>query len=179
MGCVDRSLSPRTAPYPRPRDPFTGWRAAEAAVLHALVAAGKHVWLPFQASGRCDLLFQDDRGLHRVQCKAATVRHGAVTFMTCSATSDVARDYRDDVDYFGAYCHERGEVYLVPVHAVPTRRAFLRLQPTRNGQVSGLRWASDYLLSSYVLSGSSPRAPTPAGAAKGTTGASDHKRSRL
>lgn len=55
-------------------------------------------------------------------------------------------DYREDVDFFGVYCHDRGEVYLVPVMDVPLRGAHLRLEPARNGQQSGVRWASQYLL---------------------------------
>jgi hypothetical protein len=56
------------------------------------------------------------------------------------------RNYRDDIDFFGVYCHDSGEVYLVPVDDVPSRVASLRLSPARNGQQVGVRWASQYLL---------------------------------
>ncbi len=115
-------------------------------MLAALVDAGKLVWLPFHASGRCDLVFEDDTGFHRVQCKAGALRGDVVTFKTCSQTRNVPKDYRNDVDFFGVYCRERREVYLVPVDAVSVRGGTLRLRPARNGQMRGLRWAADYLL---------------------------------
>jgi hypothetical protein len=57
------------------------------------------------------------------------------------------RNYRDDVDLFGVYCHERKEVYIVPVGDVPQRAAHLRIEPARNGQRTGTRPAAAYLLS--------------------------------
>jgi hypothetical protein len=54
-------------------------------------------------------------------------------------------DYRDDVDFFGVYCHGRKDVYLVPVGDVPLRRASLRLRPARYGQ-TGVRMAGRYLI---------------------------------
>ncbi|MPZ88157.1 MAG: hypothetical protein GEU81_08800 [Nitriliruptorales bacterium] len=59
---------------------------------------------------------------------------------------DAQRDYKGEVDYFGVYCHERREVYLVPIDDVPGKAAMLRLAPPRNGQVKGIRWAQEYLL---------------------------------
>jgi hypothetical protein len=56
------------------------------------------------------------------------------------------RDYRGEADLFGIYCHDREEVYVVPVEDVPPRAASLRLAPTRNGQSVGIRSASFYLL---------------------------------
>lgn len=60
------------------------------------------------------------------------------------------RDYRGEIDLFAVYCHERAEVCLVPVEHVPTRLAHLRLSAAKNGQRSGVRWASRYLLSPAV-----------------------------
>ncbi|MGH2694142.1 MAG: group I intron-associated PD-(D/E)XK endonuclease [Actinomycetota bacterium] len=118
---------------------------AEAAVLAALVGIGKQVLLPF-GERRYDLAYEENGRLVKVQCKAGSVRKGAVCFRTHSVGRSTVRDYREDVDFFGVYCHGREEVYLVPVGDVPLRRASLRLTPARNGQTSGVRMAGRYLL---------------------------------
>lgn len=120
---------------------------AEAAVAAALVNAGKDVLLPlYGAHCRYDLVFEDEEGFHRVQCKAGRLRGEVVEFMTASYTNKERKSYHDDVDFFGVYCHGRAECYLLPVRDVPPRSGSLRLAGTRNGQSKGIRWASDYLL---------------------------------
>ena len=120
---------------------------AEAAVLAALVGAGKQVLVPFGGQRRYDLAFEEGGRLVKVQCKSGRVRNGALIFRTHSIGRGPARDYREDVDVFGVYHHDRREVYLVPVGDVPVRGAHLRLSPARNGQQSGVRSAAQYLLS--------------------------------
>ncbi|MEA2460467.1 MAG: hypothetical protein QOH90_644 [Actinomycetota bacterium] len=118
----------------------------EAAVLAALAAAGKHLLLPFGGHHRYDLAYEDSTGrLVKVQCKSAREVKGALIFKTCSYVHGSPRDYRDEVDIFGLYCHSRREVYFVPVEDVPRRGAHLRLDPARNGQSAGIRMASTYL----------------------------------
>ena len=119
---------------------------AEAAVIAALAHVGKHVYLPLGASGRCDLIFEDESGTYRVQVKAGTVRDDVVFFRTCSNTKNEPKDYRGQVEFFGVFCHDTGSVYLVPVQEVPARAGHLRLRPTKNNQRHGIRWADDYRL---------------------------------
>jgi hypothetical protein len=120
---------------------------AEFAVATALVTAGKLVYLPiFGAHSRVDLVFEDDCGLYRVQCKTSRLVRTALMFRTCSNTGESPKDYRGEVDLFGVYAPELGQVYLVPVDHVPTRYGSLRIDPPRNAQVKGVRWARDYLL---------------------------------
>jgi hypothetical protein len=122
---------------------------AELAIAAALRLAGKRVYLPFFASdSRVDLVYEDDDGFHRAQCKTSRLLGDVISFCTCSNTKNVRKDYRDDVDVFGVYSPERDEVFLVPVSDVPARAGYLRLRPTRNGQQKGIRWARDYLLAS-------------------------------
>jgi len=118
---------------------------AEAAVLAALVAAGKDVLVPF-GQRRYDLAYEDEGRVVKVQCKAGLLQNGFLTFRTHSVGRRELRDYRGEVDFFAVYCHERGEVYLVPIEDVPPSRATLRLSPTLNGQGVGVRHASRYLL---------------------------------
>jgi hypothetical protein len=119
---------------------------AEAAVLAALVCAGKQVLVPFGGQRRYDLAYEESGRLVKVQCKSGRERKGVIEFRTFSVGRGPARDYRGEADLFGVYCHDRDEVYMVPVADVPPRSAHLRVLPTRNGQESRIRWASDYLL---------------------------------
>ncbi len=120
---------------------------AEAAVATALVQAGKDVLLPvYGAHRRYDLVFEDPRGFHRVQCKTGRWLGEVIYFRASSNTNNLPESYRGQIDFFGVYCHERQAVYLVPVDHVPDVAAHLRLSPPRNGQSKGIRWASDYLL---------------------------------
>ena len=139
---------------------------SEAAVLGALACAGKQVLVPFGGQRRYDLAFEEGDRLVKVQCKTGREVNGVIVFHTYSLGRGPMRDYRGDVDVFGVYCHSRGEVYLVPVEALPLRTATLRLEPTRNQQRAGVRWASDYLLARHVhvsgCSGLSASPPVPA-----------------
>ena len=97
---------------------------AEMAVVMALSHVGKTVYLPIGASGRY--------------------------FRTASNTRNTPKDYRGQVEFFGVYCHDRRETYLVPVEDVPLRGAQLRLTVPRSSQSKGIRWARDYLLATLV-----------------------------
>lgn len=163
MPRAPRNVSPSSyaehmSPLPEGMTPSQVGERAEAAVLAALACAGKEVLIPF-GQRRYDLAFEEDGRLVRVQCKSGREQNGAINFRTYSIGRGPARDYREDADVFGVYCHDRGEVYLVPVNEVPSVAAALRLRPTRNGQESRVRWASQYL-----LTGSGPAeelTPTP------------------
>jgi hypothetical protein len=118
---------------------------AELAVATGLLRAGYDVYTPFfSAHSRVDLVACRSSEVLRLQVKNGRVKSGAVQFRTCSNTGQVHVDYRGEVDAFGVYCPELGLVYLVPIDAVPLRDARLRLEPARNGQHRGVRWAEDY-----------------------------------
>jgi hypothetical protein len=121
---------------------------AELAVATALAKAGYSVFVPlFNGHGRVDLVYEDVGGnLHRVQCKTSRVHGGVVTFRTCSNTANNPHDYRGQVDLFGVYSPDLEAVFMVPLGDVPTRLAHLRLEPPRNGQGQGIRWAEPYRL---------------------------------
>ena len=124
---------------------------AEAAVLAVLARAQKHVLLPFGGQRRYDLAYEDDGQLVKVQCKTGREVNGAIVFRTCSEIYGKARDYTGDIDLFGVYCHDRDEVYLVPVDDVPPRGAHLRLRPALNGQRARIRDAAQYVVKDGLL----------------------------
>lgn len=81
---------------------------------------------------------------------------GVIIFNACSSTYHhpnrdrvmySKRDYRGQADYFGVYRAETDGVYLVPVEDVGTRKGFLRITGTMNGQAKKVRWARDFELS--------------------------------
>lgn len=123
----------------------TGERT-EAALLNALTQCGYSVYLPFGASYRCDMIALNSDGLWRVQCKTGKLLKGCVMFATCSNTKNTPQDYREQIDFFGVYCAALCASYLVPVQDVSLRGASLRVDPVRNGQSKGVRWAEPYLL---------------------------------
>jgi hypothetical protein len=120
---------------------------AEAAVASALVRAGKAVFLPvFGANTRVDLVYADDSGLVRVQCKTSRLVGEVLIFATCSNTKNLPRDYQGEIDAFGVYSPALNVVYLVPAVGMPNRACQLRLSPTRNGQRKRVWWANDFIL---------------------------------
>lgn len=127
----------------------------EAHVLAALVERFDEVFLPWGENTRTDFLVRSSGSdtYLRAQTKNGRLRDGAVAFNTCSFTyhhpanrgsRPYRHDYRADADLFGVWCSGTQRVYLVPVADVPTNGARLRVEPARNGQVQGIRWASDY-----------------------------------
>ena len=119
---------------------------AEAAVLAALACFGKRLLLPFGEQHRFDLAYEESGRLVKVQCKSGVARKGAIRFRTHTVCRSSLRDYRNDIDFFGVYCHDRREVYLVPVGDVPPRGAHLRVEPPQNNQRAKIRAADEYLI---------------------------------
>ncbi|HEV3486330.1 MAG TPA: group I intron-associated PD-(D/E)XK endonuclease [Vicinamibacterales bacterium] len=121
------------------------------AVMLALHEAGYRLLVPFGENTRYDVVIDDGGGFARVQCKTGRLRSGAVRFKTCSSYAHhpnpklLRRDYTGEVDFFGVYCPENGRVYSIPLAAVPLRTmAALRVDPARNSQMRGIRFAADY-----------------------------------
>jgi PD-(D/E)XK endonuclease len=119
------------------------------AVMSALQAAGFAVLVPFGENTRYDLAIDDGWRLSRVQCRSGRLRCGGVRFNTCSSYAHhrpsrfTTRPYFGEIDFFGVYCSETDDVYLVPIEDVPlTRQAALRISPPRNGQTLRVRFAS-------------------------------------
>jgi hypothetical protein len=115
-------------------------------VLSALLHAGYPPLLPFGDGHRYDVAFDRDGRLCRVQCKTGRLEDGAVVFKTASYTRNVPKAYRGEVDYFGVYCPETGQAYLVPVEVVGDRTGQLRVEEPKNGQIQKIHWARDYVL---------------------------------
>lgn len=97
-----------------------------------------------------DLILDLRPALLRVQCKWA-VRRGAVVVVRCrrcrrAREGLIHRAYAPgEIDAIAAYCPQTDVAYLLPYElSVGRAMVILRLEPTRNNQANGVRWAKDY-----------------------------------
>jgi PD-(D/E)XK endonuclease len=123
---------------------------AETAIIHSAVKLGIDVYRPVAEGGRYDLIFDLGNELLRVQCKWAA-RNGSVIVVRCSSCRRTAegllhRTYTaDEVDAIAAYCPDLDRCYLLPGELIDGRRVLsLRIEPTRNSQKLGIRWADQF-----------------------------------
>lgn len=118
----------------------------ELRVATRLLELGYTVLFPYGDNARYDLVYQDEEGFHRVQCKTGRMKGGVVYFDTTSTHAySKGRPY-EDVEYFGVYSQETGEIYLVPAVDAPQSGMSLRVQPTKNNQEEKITWAKTYLV---------------------------------
>ncbi len=127
---------------------------SEAAIITRLLQSGYVVLTPYGKNHCYDLVIEDGDGqFWRIQCKTGWMDQGqtVIKFATASSYNHTAkqkgwRHYRGQADYFAIYIEQLGKVYLVPVDAVGTTQAMLRLAPTKYKQEKNVRWAHDYEL---------------------------------
>ena len=143
---MSSTLSPPTASS-HPVD--IGLRS-QATVLAAFVQRGYQVLLPFGVNQRFDFVLMQDGEFLTAQCKTGRLRGGAVEFNARSVQSNTKgtrfRGYEGEVDLFVVYCPDNEGVYVIPADEVPATRMYLRVEPSRNGQLKGVNWARDYEL---------------------------------
>jgi hypothetical protein len=84
-------------------------------------------------------------GVLKVQCKTAWPLRGCLVFNTRSTDHGRGpQSYRGLADIFGVSFPPLRSVYLLPIDAVAEFEGRLRLEPTRNNQRRGIRFASDF-----------------------------------
>src|SRR4051794_13485125 len=142
-----RSILPTPVLTDHPVD--VGHRA-EAAILAELVKRGHRVLVPFGVNQRYDLVLDCDGHFLTAQCKTGRLRDGVIQFSAVSIQSNtrrtLVRNYAGQVDLFVVYCPDNGKVYVIPAEEIPTSGMYLRVDPPRNSQRKGVRWAEDYEL---------------------------------
>lgn len=86
----------------------------------------------------------------RAQCQTGRLRAGCVVFNTVSVRANTGkvftRGYIGEAELFLVFCPETDQIYAVPVDEAPAAVGMLRVEPTRDGQKKGIRWARDYEL---------------------------------
>jgi PD-(D/E)XK endonuclease len=122
---------------------------AEAAITLEAVKLGIGVYAPCGAE-RCDLIFDLRPRLVRVQCKSATTRNDVIViplFSSRRAAEGLRRTAysAQEVDAFAAYSPETARCYFCEFAEVGhLLYVNLRLNPAKNNQLTGIRWARDY-----------------------------------
>jgi len=124
--------------------------AAEAAITAAAIQLGLTVLRPLCQGRRYDLAIDLDPELVRVQCKWAK-RLDGVLYVKLNTNRLTPMGYvcttytAAQVDAIGAYSAELGRCFLIPIAEVTEGHAIhLRVDPARNNQARGIRWACDY-----------------------------------
>jgi hypothetical protein len=139
---------------------------AEAAITAMAIQLGLVVLRPLCEGRRYDLAIDLEPELLRVQCKLARRLPGvlSVHLRTSRYTPGgyVRTTYTpEEVDAIAAYSPELHRGFLIPINEVSGRRAIhLRLDPTKNNQAEGIKWARDYEFASGVdrlRAGAEPR----------------------
>jgi hypothetical protein len=142
--------NPFRTPLPLSSHPVDVGRRSEAAIAGELLRRGFEVLQPMSVNARYDLVVDFGDRFARVQCKTGRLRKGVVEFNTVSVRTNTQgwyrRGYEGEVEFFGVYCVATDAVYLVPIEDCPRGKGSLRVEPCRNAQASGVRWARDYEL---------------------------------
>ena len=130
--------------------------AAEAAITSAVIQLGLTVLRPLCEGRRYDLIVDLEPTLLRVQCKLARRTRGvlSIRLQTSRYTPNgyVFTSYSAaEIDAVAAYSPELNRSFLLPIAEVAGRRGIhLRLEPARNRQAKGVRWAEDYSLERMI-----------------------------
>jgi PD-(D/E)XK endonuclease len=99
---------------------------------------------------RYDLVLDLGTRFLRVQCKWAARRHDVIEIRCRRCRRGPSgliheRYAADEIDALAGYCAATGACYLLPYELSVERAAvYLRLEPTKNNQSAGVRWARDY-----------------------------------
>ncbi|HEY2072029.1 MAG TPA: group I intron-associated PD-(D/E)XK endonuclease [Gaiellaceae bacterium] len=122
---------------------------AEAAIACEAIKLGIGVLKPI-GDMRYDFVFDTGDRLIRVQRKwgrrLGDVIIGAF-YANRRAREGLRRSYYDakEVDAFAIYCADLDRCFFVPISDLDgCKQVQLRLEPTRNNQASGIRWAREY-----------------------------------
>jgi hypothetical protein len=130
--------------------PKTKGTISEQFIIAHIMSLGFDVSVPVGDNLRYDLIVDDGKKLYRVQSRTGRSHNGCIVSGLSSSRLNTKSMYKKffteiDIEFFALY-HE-GSVYIVPIHEANRTEITLRVEPPKNGQTKGVRWAKDYLLS--------------------------------
>jgi outer membrane lipoprotein-sorting protein len=117
----------------------------EALVMAKLLKEGYWVSKPFGDDCPYDIIADDKNGnIRRIQVKYSTPKDSKIR---CDLTSS-GTFYKDQhIDWILVVDGDSEEIYRVDLSDMTTETVmYLRLEPTKNGQVAGIKFAKDYLI---------------------------------
>jgi PD-(D/E)XK endonuclease len=123
---------------------------AELGIAWHATMLGVDVYRPVAEGGRCDLIFDFEARLWRIQCKWAS-RYADIIIVRCYSARRAREGLRkrlytaDEIDAFAAYCAELDRCFFLPFESFNGKGTIqLRLTAARNNQRQGINWADDY-----------------------------------
>jgi hypothetical protein len=122
---------------------------SEANIIAALITKDWTVSTTFCDNKRYDLVAESPNApgkLLRVQCKTGRLKNGVIDFQCVSQARNYKRDYHGQIDLFAVFCPETFRVYLVPIESCGVTHVLLRVDYPKNGQITGIQWASERIL---------------------------------
>jgi hypothetical protein len=116
---------------------------SEMRVALAFRKAGYTILEPFGHQQPYDLVAEKDGEFMKIQAKSGRLTDGSVDVHVCTWQKDGSpREYEDyEIDYFGVFCKDTDEVYVVHVSEAPKQNMRLRVDDTNHHQV---RMAEEY-----------------------------------
>lgn len=123
---------------------------SEAKTLFEFQKRNIPVCLPWGDNERYDMIAEFNGKLNRIQVKTANEEvNGSIKCYCRSSknhTTNKSLDtYEKDVDYFVFYNQIRDIIALVPIEEINSCKVIsLRIEPTKNGQINGIRFFEDY-----------------------------------
>lgn len=122
----------------------------EGVVAGGLMKAGFPVFIPIGTKKDYDLVIEKEGELARVECRTGWLKDGSIRFNTSRSVYNGYGPGKSvptspKVEFFGVYCPDTDEVYLVPNFGNRSQMR-LRVEPAPNNQTANTRLASDFVL---------------------------------
>jgi hypothetical protein len=126
-------------------------KITELQVANAFLQLGYQVSQPLVSDSRYDFIVDVKGKLLKIQVKTShfVEESGYFVFATSSSHTNtkgtINRSYtKEEIDYFATMYN--GNCYIISVSECGSREQRLRVQPTKNGQTVGIKFAKDYML---------------------------------
>lgn len=121
---------------------------SEYRIIIKFLELGCHVLQPIGDNNRYDLVVERIDGFKRIQCKTASLRNGVVNFRVSNVGKKngfiISKTYKNQIDYFAAYCPQNDKIYLVNIKDTGKRECKLRITEPKNNQKKLIKYAKDY-----------------------------------
>lgn len=129
---------------------------AEILTQAACLEKGWDVLTPVGDNNRYDLVIDKGDGFERVQVKSSSLKNGCIKAYTRSiynsTTKSTCKQYHvNDIDSFVIFCKDTKLLYYIKAEEFADDAGYfpkqinLRVEPSKNGQTTGVKLAQDYL----------------------------------